>query len=200
MSEKIHLKIDDKKPEQEDSCREIFKILDATFMEHRESFIQIFRTMVSSLEEAEDIVHQGYVNARKNIDETKKGPVDATGMRKFLFRIMKNLVFNRNRDKKRRAGILAASFGREDSPLLSQRYPSPDRAAWRNRVGHLLVRALDKLPEKSRKTFLGVMDGDSYEERAVFDGINTTTVGSRTTRMKQELRKALDGTDAADVQ
>lgn len=111
-----------------------------------------------------------------------------TDMRSWLFSIMHNLHV----DALRRGRLMTVPLDDEDAPEPS--VPSPSG----NPFGLLVVRdlqsGLDALPPEQREVVLLVaLEGMSYAEVALLQGVPIGTVMSRLSRGRERLRQHMEG-------
>jgi RNA polymerase sigma factor (sigma-70 family) len=122
-------------------------------------------------------------------------PIDhVTG---WLFRVARNRITDRFRQKRPESFSEKAVAGEEDEPLgLEDLLPSPDAgpAALYARGVLLdeLEAALDELPEEQREVFVAhEVEGRSFAEMAAESGVSINTLLSRKRYAVQHLRKRL---------
>jgi RNA polymerase sigma-70 factor (ECF subfamily) len=131
--------------------------------------------------DAEDLVQE---TCRRSLEASALF-VDGTDLRAWLFRILRNLHYDRRRRSGREIPI-----GDRDDELAS---PEPvERSAWRDVSDSDLALALDSLsPDYRRPYVLFTVDGLSYAEVAEKLQIAPSTVGTRLLRARARLRKFL---------
>ena len=139
--------------------------------------------------EAEEAVHDGYVNAFTHLDGFKGGSSLAT----WLARIVSNEALARLRRRRPTVDIgemaetLAADFG----PFTTAA-PTPEQATARREIRSAIERAVDELPPYFRSVFmLRSIEQLSVEETASSLGIPAETVKTRLHRANKLLRQAL---------
>jgi RNA polymerase sigma-70 factor (ECF subfamily) len=139
--------------------------------------------------EAEEAVHDGYVNAFTHLDGFKGGSSLAT----WLARIVSNEALARLRRRRptvdigEMAEILAADVG----PFTTAE-PTPEQAIARREIRSAIEKAVDELPPYFRSVFmLRAIEQLSVEETASCLGIPTETVKTRLHRANKLLRQAL---------
>jgi RNA polymerase sigma-70 factor (ECF subfamily) len=139
--------------------------------------------IVKDPEEAVDVAQEVLVRALREPKFFDPG----FQMKAWLYRVTTNLCFNRVRDRRRRAAILAAEpFARAEEPHQSGNVLRAERAT-------RIRRALDRLSENHRRILELRYWGDlSYGEIGDTLGIKLGTVMSRLSRARAQLAEHLD--------
>ena len=139
--------------------------------------------------EAEEAVHDGYVNAFTHLDGFRGGSSLAT----WLARIVSNEALARLRRRRptidiaEMSEILAADAG----PFATAE-PTPEQAIARREIRSAIEKAVDELPPYFRSVFmLRAIEQMSTEETASCLGIPAETVKTRFHRANKLLRQAL---------
>jgi RNA polymerase sigma-70 factor (ECF subfamily) len=139
--------------------------------------------------EAEEAVHDGYVNAFTHLDRFRCGSSLAT----WLARIVSNEALARLRQRRPTVDIgeMAETLAADDSPL-SAAQPTPEQAVARRQIRNAIEKAVDELPPNFRSVFmLRAIEQMSVEETASCLGIPGETVKTRFHRANKFLRQAL---------
>jgi RNA polymerase sigma-70 factor, ECF subfamily len=151
---------------------------------------RVARRLVSSREEAEDLVQETYARAFRSWRSYTAG----TNLRAWLFRILTNLNIDRGRREQRAP---ATEPLEEGDYFLYNRLEEDGGAADEERVVQRLsqdgiVRALSAVPHDFRDVIVLVDIGDfSYQEAAQILDIPVGTVMSRLHRGRRVLKREL---------
>jgi RNA polymerase sigma-70 factor (ECF subfamily) len=151
---------------------------------------RVARRLVSSREEAEDLVQETYARAFRSWRSYTPG----TNLRAWLFRILTNLNIDRGRREQRAP---ATEPLEEGDYFLYNRLEEDGGAADEERVVQRLsqdgiVRALSAVPHDFRDVIVLVDIGDfSYQEAAQILDIPVGTVMSRLHRGRRVLKREL---------
>jgi len=151
---------------------------------------RVARRLVSSREEAEDLVQETYVRAFRSWRSYTPG----TNLRAWLFRILTNLNIDRGRREQRAP---ATEPLEEGDYFLYNRLEEDGGAADEERVVERLsqdgiVRALSAVPHDFRDVIVLVDIGDfTYQEAAQILDIPVGTVMSRLHRGRRVLKQEL---------
>ena len=139
--------------------------------------------IVKDPEEAVDVAQEVLVRALREPKFFDPG----FQMKAWLYRVARNLCFNRVRDRRRRAAILAAEpFARSDEPTQTGHVLRAEQST-------RIRRALDRLSENHRRILELRYWGDlSYGEIGDTLGIKLGTVMSRLSRARAQLAEHLD--------
>jgi RNA polymerase sigma factor (sigma-70 family) len=145
-------------------------LVEQLFTAHRAALLQYLRRLMSSSEDAEEIVQETYIRLLKLEDIEH---LDSQ-VRRFLFRIATNLARDRFRQRKARAHDAHLSYELVD---LEANEESPDEIADWDAGMEVLKRALLDLPPRHRQVFLlHVTENMSYRTIAKHLGVSTKTV------------------------
>ncbi|GAA0326851.1 RNA polymerase sigma factor [Actinoallomurus spadix] len=155
-------------------------------------FPQIYRYVAGRLgrDVADDVAAEVFLTAFRKRDrfDPERGAV-----RPWLFGIANNLVGQYRRDESRRYAALARLGGDQVGGEHEERVTARVTAEG---MRPRLAEALAALPEGDRDVLLLVaLGGLGYQEAAQALEIPGGTVGSRLSRARKKLRKALGGTD-----
>jgi RNA polymerase sigma-70 factor (ECF subfamily) len=151
---------------------------------------RVARRLVSSREEAEDLVQETYARAFRSWRSYTPG----TNLRAWVFRILTNLNIDRGRREQRAPAIEPLEEG---DYFLYNRLEEDGGAADEERVVERLsqdgiVRALSAVPHDFRDVIVLVDIGDfSYQEAAQILDIPVGTVMSRLHRGRRVLKREL---------
>jgi RNA polymerase sigma factor CnrH len=145
-------------------------LVEQLFTAHRSALLQYLKRLLSSSEDAEEIVQETYIRLLKFEDIEQ---LDSQ-VRRFLFRIATNLARDRFRQRKARAHDAHLSYELVD---LEANDASPDEIADWDAGMEVLKRALLDLPPRHRQVFLlHVTENMSYRTIAKHLGVSTKTV------------------------
>jgi RNA polymerase sigma-70 factor (ECF subfamily) len=154
----------------------------------------LFR-MVQDPDEAEEIAQETFVKAYIHADKYKTIAKFST----WLYTIGTNLVRNRIRSKKRAPQLLSLWSrgwdGDSDEKQIDIVDPSrtPDELSNDSELSEMINRAIAKIPEKYRTSFvLREINQLSYEEIAAATGLKLGTVRSRINRARNYFRKLVE--------
>jgi RNA polymerase sigma-70 factor, ECF subfamily len=159
-------------------------------LELSDQLYRVARRLVSSREEAEDLVQETYARAFRNWRSFQPG----TNMRAWLFRILTNLNIDRGRRQQRTPDMQPIEEG--DYFLydrLEQSGSEPDEAKVVERLSQdSVVQALAMVPHDFRDVIVLVDIGDfSYRDAAQILDIPVGTVMSRLHRGRRILKHEL---------
>ena len=157
-------------------------------------FNYLFR-MVGNRDDAEEIAQEAFVKAYIHADKYKTIAKFST----WLYTIATNLVRNRMRSKKRAPRLLSlwgrGRDGEEDDRPIDLVDPArgPDETSNDRELSEMINRAIGKIPEKYRTSFvLREINQLSYEEIAAATGLKLGTVRSRINRARNYFRKIVE--------
>ena len=132
-----------------------------------------------------DLVQDCLERAMSHIDKYEAN----TNMRSWLFTIMRNIMYDQMRQKKRRGVHVEYTETAETVPLHVNLDVHEDADALRD-----LQRAFDQLSRGDRQILLCIaVDGLSYEQTSERLGIELGTVKSRLFRARRRLRSLQEG-------
>jgi RNA polymerase sigma-70 factor (ECF subfamily) len=156
---------------------------------YNQRLYRVARAIVTSEDEAEDVMQQAYVNAFTHLRQFEGRARFGT----WLTRIAVNEAFARLRRRGRfeEAGPMTES---SEDPLdrLPSGTPSPEDEASRRELRGLLESAFDALPEMYRSVFLlREVEAASTTEAAECLGVSEDTVKTRLHRARGLLRREL---------
>lgn len=135
---------------------------------------------------AEDIVQEAYVRAW----ESSKTPHDADGFRRWLYKIMLNLIRDHRRRERRRNGIQPMGHGQTDPAAEAERLLEQSR----------LAAAIDRLSARERDLIiLRFFEGAEYSEVARVFGTRTVVLRVLMHRTLRKLRRDLESTRSLEV-
>lgn len=132
--------------------------------------------------EADDIVQDAFQNI------LSAGKIDSLeNPRAYLYKTARNIALNRLRQKDCHLGVFVEL---EEQDVMSE--PLDQQIVAEIDVRHV-GRALDRLPEKDRTTFLmNRMDGKSYKQISEELGITVSSVEKRMMKVLTAIRRAMD--------
>ena len=139
--------------------------------------------------EAEEAVHDGYVNAFTHLDGFRGGSSLAT----WLARIVSNEALARLRRRRPTVDIgeVAETLAADVGPFTTAE-PTPEQAIAPREIRSAIEKAVDELPPHFRSVFiLRAIEQLSVEETASCLGIPAETVKTRLHRANKLLRQAL---------
>ena len=143
------------------------------------------RTLLGDSDEAEDVVQEALVRVwRHRLAWVPSGSVSG-----YLYRITRNLAFNRDRDNRARR---RRSVGEGLSDLRVQRPPTPEDELETTMAFSEVEAAIDQLPPRRREIFvLSRFHALTYSEIAQAMGISEQTVANQMSSALADLRSAL---------
>jgi RNA polymerase sigma-70 factor (ECF subfamily) len=143
------------------------------------------RTLLGDSDEAEDVAQDAFVRVwRHRTVWIASGSVSG-----YLYRITRNLAFNRDRDNRARR---RRSAGEAMSALRIQRPPTPDDELATTMAFGEVEAAIDHLPPRRREIFvLSRFHSLTYSEIAQTMGISEQTVANQMSSALADLRTAL---------
>jgi RNA polymerase sigma-70 factor (ECF subfamily) len=170
---------------------------DRIMRRYNQRLFRLAVSLVGEASEAEDILQESYVKAFYRLRSyTGQG-----GLGAWLASIVRNEAIDRLRTRRSRSRHIAFEndlLGDRDRPGISATAPadellsSPEVAAERDDMKHILERAIASLPVNFRTVFmLREVEGLSVEETAAYLGIPAATVKTRDHRARAQLRTHL---------
>ena len=147
--------------------------------------------VVANREQAEDLVHDGFVAVWQKID--RFDPMRGS-LRSWLLTVVRNRAIDRRRAARSSIAIEVA-----DEQSLLRTSPNPTwEAAIARRSAAELRSALDGLPAEQRQAIeLAYFGGNTYREIAVLTNVPLGTANGRLRLGLAKLRDSLQETDAA---
>jgi|GEM_PF-1413995 len=166
-------------------------LVEATLKGDREAFGHLVRKYrgpllefalrrVKNLADAEDIVQEAFLKAYRNLDKLR----DSDKFAEWLYRIVTNLCISLLR--KRRDNLISLDSLPNPSSIGSV---NPEYLLEQRELSEFIVRAVEALPDKSRRTFLLYLEGFSYQEIADAMKVPVSTVSGRLQTAKKRLRE-----------
>jgi len=174
------------------------KAFPALFTRYKGKVYFLVQRYFPNRERAEEVFQEVFLKVIEKIDS-----FDAAGsFRSWFLTICRNHCIDRLRQQSRRPEIPESSLGSDDSDhpppsatAVSKEVPGDD-ALYSSELGKQLQRALDKLPEEQRDTFLlKERMGMTFEEIAERTQVSVNTVKSRMRYALEALRRTLRGKD-----
>lgn len=168
----------------------------------KEDYLRIYPKLVAQIrgfgvsnnEDLQDLIHQTFLEAQK---ELEKGKFEGrSAFDTWVISICKNVCLKehrRQRAKKRKAREVPIDAGRPSAPELAvpSSEPLPDRQAEdREQLGRVM-QSLRSLPDPLREPLVMKARGLSYQQIAQRLGIDTKLVTSRIHQARTELKRKL---------
>jgi RNA polymerase sigma-70 factor, ECF subfamily len=159
-------------------------------LEHADQIYRVARRLVSTREEAEDLVQETYARAFRS----RRSYTPGTNLRAWLFRILTNLNIDRGRREQRAPDFQPIEEG--DYYLYNRLEQDGDVEDEQRIVERLsqdsVVQALSSVPHNFRDVLVLVDIGDfSYQDAAQILDVPIGTVMSRLHRGRRILKKEL---------
>src|SRR6516162_1868303 len=161
----------------------------ALMRSNNQRLYRLARGLLGNDVEAEEAVHDGYVNAFTHLDGFRGGSSLAT----WLARIVSNEALARLRRRRPTVDIgeVAETLAADVGPFTTAE-PTPEQAIARREIRSAIEKAVDELPPYFRSVFmLRAIEQMSVEETASCLGIPGDTVKTRFHRANKLLRQAL---------
>ncbi|MEM8559773.1 MAG: sigma-70 family RNA polymerase sigma factor [Bacteroidota bacterium] len=144
--------------------------------------------LVRDADVASDLTQEAYARLWE-----RRGDLDPTrSVKALLYRTVRNLAYNRARDRRTRADLLAAHAA--GTPLATGISPAPlpDAEVNAAALDHRLRHWIDALPERQRETIrLSRFEGLSHAEIAAVMGVSPRTVNNHLVQALRTLRDRL---------
>jgi RNA polymerase sigma-70 factor (ECF subfamily) len=162
---------------------------DALYERHEVRLFAYLRAVARDRHDAEELLHDAFLAALK----TPSGELADGGFRGWLYRIARNLAFNRRRASQRHDRMLASvpdvdPEGDDARPSVTAR---ADRAIERRELEAALQSAVTRLPLQLGELYHLRSSGLSYEQIAAVIEAPLGTVKSRMHQMVNVLREEL---------
>ncbi|MEO8407739.1 MAG: RNA polymerase sigma factor, partial [Oxalobacteraceae bacterium] len=161
---------------------------------YNQSLYRTARSILKDDAEAEDVLQDAYLLAYRAIDNFRGDARLST----WLTRIVVNAAIAKSRKSNRRAEMIRLNGDTEwnndatEANMTSDVAESPERAAMRAQMRHLLEKKIDALPDAFRTVFvLRALEEMSGEEVAACLDIPEATVRTRFFRARSLLRESL---------
>jgi len=148
------------------------------FRDHLGIIIHIARAYTKTRQDLEDLVNDIALEAWNSFPKFRGEAQLST----WIYRIALNTALNYSRSEKRRTGIMDKAAL---EIILGSLYRDEDSTI------ELLYSCIDELDKFNRALIILYLDGKSHEEIAVISGISKTNVGTRISRIKDELKNIL---------
>jgi len=162
--------------------------LDDLFRRHRSVAYRVAYRLLGREADALDAVQNGFVKALTHLERFG----GRSSFKTWLLRIISNAALDLGRQRQRDARIGQAPIDDPPDRYGPTELPSPDTEVTRAELRAIIDRALDRLPESQRQTFVLHVDGElSYRQIADAMGISIGTVMSRLYYARQKLKLLL---------
>ncbi|HEX29502.1 TPA: sigma-70 family RNA polymerase sigma factor [Candidatus Poribacteria bacterium] len=166
-------------------------LVEATLKGDREAFGHLVRKYrgpllefalkkVKNLADAEDIVQEAFLKAYQNLERLR----DRDRFAEWLYRIVTNLCISLLR--RRREELISLDSLPNPGSIGSV---NPEYLPEQRELSEFIVRAVEALPDKSRRTFILYLEGFSYQEIADAMRVPVSTVSGRLQTAKRRLRE-----------
>ncbi|NHZ41594.1 MULTISPECIES: RNA polymerase sigma factor [Massilia] len=153
------------------------------FMAHRQHLVRFVQRYVRSLEDAEDVVQNTFIEAMRCADRFSGLSKPST----WLFGIALNLARNQVR---RNSADLYETVEEGFMEQIADQHANPADLFESRQITLQVDALLRSMPPKIRETFDVVVNGDaSYEEAAAYLVIPVGTVRSRVSRVRAAVRQ-----------
>ncbi len=149
----------------------------AAFARYYEPLVRYAYTLIGDSDRAEDLAQEAFARLLEQ-------DLPEASVQSWLFRVIRNLVRDGTRSRRRRQRLLA-----EARPYHRQIDP-PDVVLERNETIERVSRALSKLPERDRTMLLLRHRGFSYAEIAQRTGVARSSVGTLLARALRRFERA----------
>lgn len=145
------------------------------------------RGLTGSMEEAEDVAQEAFVQAYLKLDSFQRTARFFT----WLYRIAFNLAVSKSRKKRPRVSFNAIQEAGAPDPMAA--VAAPDQASLADERSALLHNAIAKLPDDYRQVLvLREFEGCDYQRIAEVLDMPIGTVRSRLFRARAQLRERLE--------
>jgi len=155
---------------------------DEIYLHYYKPLYDFVHTLVRSHEDAEDIIHNVFINVwenRKNIEPEQ-------GIHRYLFVVARNLAMRHFRRKKSENNYMQYKW------LQSPVEHAADEAFAVKEVDALVEVAISRMPRVRRQIFrMFYQDNLSYEQIADRLGMNKATVANHLSHAKKDIRSML---------
>ena len=149
------------------------------YEDHYDLLMPVCLRYADKEEEAEDILHEGFIKIFKHIDKYKPG----TSLKSWMKRIMVNAAIDQYREKKRKRT-------EEITPMLNIKSKKPDVLS--KITADEILEALRQLSPTYRSVFnMFVMEGFSHREIAKALHITESTSRSNLVKARNKLKSLL---------
>jgi RNA polymerase sigma factor (sigma-70 family) len=168
--------------------RKMRKRVEMAYRKEREHMLRYAERHVNR-EEAEDILHDVFLNALRSLDAME--PIHNVAA--WLFTALKNRIMDWYRRKQRSQGITASLSERLVDEVVDERELSPFESLWRAALEDELEFALGELPASEREVIQrNVFCGETFESMAKATGTSINTLMGRKRYAIERLRAALE--------
>jgi RNA polymerase sigma-70 factor (ECF subfamily) len=142
----------------------------ALFHKYRSSLFRYLSGLVSSPEDAAELVQESYVRLLQHDDVARLEAVSRT----YLFQIATNLA--RDHFRRRTSRHSAAHFGLEEFEIADEQAGPERKVAWDQTIGSIKQGIKELSPMTRRIFLLSRFRGKTYPQIAALLGISTRTV------------------------
>lgn len=164
------------------------KQVEMVYRTERENLLRYAQRRLSR-EDAEDILHEVFFNALRNLDSME--PIHSVAA--WLFTALKNRITDWYRKKQRRKGIMASPVEKLLDEVMDERELSPLEFLWQADLEDELQLAIEELPAPQREVIeRNVFRGETFEAMAKATGISINTLMGRKRYAVERLRAALE--------
>ena len=155
---------------------------------HNQRLYRVARAILRNDAEAEDVMHQAYVNAYVHLDQF----ADRARFSTWLTRIATYEALARLRRRGRFTEIEGMSESARDGEVLATQGTNPEREAYLGELRTTLEGSVDALPEAYRSVFvLRDVEGLSTAETAESLELSEDVVKTRLVRARAQLRRSI---------
>lgn len=151
---------------------------------HWEPLVHYATTFVGRIEDAKDIVQEGFIRVWEERAEVRA----SASVRSFVYRIVRNLAINERKRKE-----LHGRLRSREADRFVPRTVDPGRALDAAELGTAVKAALDALPDRRREAFvLAHLENLPHREIAEIMEIAPQTVANQISAALGDLRRALE--------
>lgn len=152
--------------------------IEQTYKEERIKLLNFIKSKISDIEDAEDILHDVFLQAIRNINVTQ--PID--NIMGWLFTVTRNRMIDWYRKKKYET-ISLQETKKDDvtlQELLADTGIPLEKEFMRSLVIEAIIEGLEELPEKQREIFLmQVVEGKTFKQISEATGTPINTLIAR---------------------
>lgn len=164
------------------------RVLDELFRRYRGLAYRVAYRLLGNEADALDAVQEGFIKVFTHLD----GFEGRSSFKTWLLRVVSNAALDLGRQRSRRDQLHKDELHNDPEREPQSPPDDPGRELERSDLRLMLLKALAKLPEAQRRTFVLHVDGEmSYREVAETLKISIGTVMSRLFYARQKLRALL---------